>query len=199
MTTRVRWTILAPALAVLPLMACSQTEKAATTAQSAVQAQMNPTLSTSDATFINTAAAGGAAEVQFGQLAAQKGGTQAVRRFGQQMVDDHSKINQELMQLAQQKKISPSTGMDATHQAAYDDLQKLRGRAFDRQYLQGQVQDHQATVQAFQQEAQSGTDPDVKAFAARNLPTIQRHLDELQKMTAAGGHRAHRSSRPING
>jgi putative membrane protein len=199
MTTRVRWAILALTLAVLPLMACSQTEKAATTAQSAVQAQMNPTLSTSDATFINTAAAGGAAEVQFGQLAAQKGGTAAVRRFGQQMVDDHGKIDQELMQLAQQKKISPSTGMDATHQASYDDLQKLRGRAFDRQYLQGQLQDHQATVRAFEQEAQSGTDPDVKAFATRNLPTIQRHLDELQKMST-GGHRAHRSSRqPING
>lgn len=191
MTTHVRWMILAPTLAVLPLLGCSQTEKAATTAQSAVQAQMTPTLSTSDATFINTAAQGGAAEVQFGQLASEKGGTQAVRRFGQEMVDDHGKIDQELMQLAQRKQISPSTSMDATHQASYDALQKLRGRSFDRQYIKGQIQDHEATVQAFQQEAQSGTDPEVKAFATRNLPTIQRHLDELHKMSTARGHRAH--------
>lgn len=189
MTRRARWAMLAPALAVLPLMACSQTEKAATTAKSAAQAQVNPTLSTTDATFINTAAAGGTAEVQFGQLAAQKGGTAAVRRFGQEMVTDHGRLNQELTQLAQSKQISPPTSMDTMHQQSYDDLQKLRGRAFDRQYLQGQMQDHEATLQAFQQEAQNGTDPQVKAFAARSVSVIQSHLDELQHMTTPSARR----------
>ena len=60
-----------------------------------------------------------------------------------------------------------------------------RGRAFDRTYLNGQATDHAAVLALFQTEAQSGTDPDVKAFAARVAPDIQAHLTMAEKL---GGH-----------
>lgn len=193
-----RWAILGPALAILPLAACSSTHKAATEVQSAAQAQVNPTLSTTDTNFINQAAAGGIAEVQLGQLAAKKGGTPAVRRFGEQMVREHTPVNDRLMQLAQTKQLSPSTTLDAPHQQTYDTLNGLRGRAFNQQYLTGQLADHQDQLTLFQTEAQSGTDPDVKAFAAQNVGVIQHHVDELQRLTSAGGgarrHRAQTQS-----
>ncbi len=189
MTRRMRWTMLGSALAILPLAACNTADKAATQVESAAQAQVNPTLSTTDANFINQAAAGGLAEVELGQLAAQKGGSAAVRRFGQQMVRDHTPVNQQLMQLAQSKGLSPSTTLDAPHQSTYDTLNGLRGRAFDRQYLEGQLSDHQDQVTLFQNEAQNGTDPEVKAFAARNVGTVQHHLTELQRMNGSGGRR----------
>ncbi len=189
-----RWAIIGPTLAILPLAACSSTNKAATEVQSAAQAQVNPTLSTTDTNFINQAAAGGTAEVQLGELAAKKGGTPAVRRFGQQMVRDHTPVNQQLTQLAQTKQLSPSTSLDAPHQQTYDTLNGLRGRAFDRKYLQGQSTDHQDQLTLFQTEAQSGTDPDVKAFAAQNVGVIQHHVDELQRLTSAGaGTHRHRA------
>jgi putative membrane protein len=185
--------LLMPAVGLLPLGACTDANRAATAAQSAVQAQVNPTLSTTDTTFLNEAAQGGIAEVQMGQLAAERGGTAAVRRFGQQMVRDHTPVNQQLTQLAQAKQLSPPTTMDIAHQQLFDTLQGLRGRAFDRQYIQGQIDDHQAMVTLFQQEAQNGTDPEVKAFAASHLGVLQQHLRELEGMSRGGqrvrGHR----------
>ena len=189
-----RWALLGSTLAVMPLVACSTADKAATQVQSAAQAQVNPTLSTTDTNFINQAAAGGLAEVQLGELAAKKGGTSAVRRFGQQMVSDHTPVNQQLMALAQSKQLSPSTTLDAPNQQTYDTLNGLRGRAFDQQYLPGQLTAHQDQLTLFQTEAQTGTDPDVKAFAAKGEGMIQQHVDELQRLTAAhSGARRHRA------
>lgn len=193
MARRAHWALI-PALAALPLIGCTEASRTATVAQSVAQAQVNPTLSTTDTTFLNEAAQGGVAEVQFGQLAASKGGP-AVRRFGQQMTSGHTPVNQQLTQLAQRKRLSPPTAMDAAHQQTYDELQGLRGPAFDRQYLQGQMDDHQTMLTLFQQEAQNGTDPDVKAFAAQTVPSLQQHLAELQRMPTPGsgasrGHRA---------
>ena len=73
------------ALAVGFLAGCAQTQRAADTTVAAARAQVNPTLSTSDATFMTTAARGGMAEVQLGQLAQRNGSSAAVKRFGQQM------------------------------------------------------------------------------------------------------------------
>ena len=173
----------APALATLALLAgCSQSEHAATAVQSAAQAQATPTLSTTDATFINTAAQSGITEVTFGQLAREKAGRSSVRDFARRMVDEHTTVNQELTQLAASKQITPTTTVDATHQAEYDRIKGLHGRAFDRAYMNDQATDHAATVQAFQTEVANGTDPDVKAFAARVLPAVQMHLDTAEKL-----------------
>ena len=90
------------ALAPLFLLGCAETQRAADTTLAAARAQVNPTLSTSDASFMTTAARGGMAEVQLGQLAQRNGRSEAVRRFGQRMVNDHGRANQELLALAQQ-------------------------------------------------------------------------------------------------
>src|SRR5918995_3477199 len=86
---RVRW---GAACAFLFLAGCAQTQRAADTTLAAAKAQVNPTLSTSDAAFMTTAARGGLAEVQMGQLAQQNGQSAAVKRFGQRMVDDHGRV-----------------------------------------------------------------------------------------------------------
>src|SRR6476660_3490850 len=60
-------------------------------------------LNSKDHDFIMEAAMGGLMEVELGHVAAQKGTSEAVKQFGQRMVDDHSKANTELMTLAQSK------------------------------------------------------------------------------------------------
>jgi len=170
------------ALTLLCLAGCAETQKATDTTVAAARAQVNPTLSTSDASFMTTAARGGMAEVQLGRLAQQNGRSAAVKRFGQQMVSDHGRANQEMMALAQRKQITPPTGIGAEHQQIYDNLANLRGNAFDRAYPQAMVQDHQEDLRAYQEEAQSGTDPDVRAFAARHVPILQEHLRMAQQL-----------------
>jgi putative membrane protein len=171
---RVLWGVAVAPL--LLLLGCGPTQRAADTTVAAARAQASPTLSTSDAAFMTTAARGGMAEVELGQLAQRNGRSTAVQRFGQRMVEDHGRANQELMALAQRKQIAPPGGIGAEHQQTHDDLARLRDGAFDRAYAQAMIQDHEADLRAFQDEAQTGTDPDVKAFAARQVPILQEHL-----------------------
>ena len=171
-------------VAAVGMAACQTSEKAATGVQSAAQAQMTPTLSTTDANFINTVGAGGHAEVEFGELAQTQATRTNVRAFAAQMVSDHTAAGNELATLAQNKQMTPPSEMDLNHKAKYDQLKNTYGTEFDRVYIQGQVDDHTAVVNAFQNEISNGTDADLKAFAQKHLPTIQHHLDMARQIAA---------------
>ena len=138
----------------------------------------------SDQTFVMKAAHGGMAEVKLGTLATQKAANADVKAFGQQMVDDHSKANDELKQLASTKGITLPTDIDAKDQATYDRLSKLSGAEFDRAYMNHMVSDHRTDVSEFRRESQHGSDPDVKAWAAKTLPTLEHHLQMAESTDA---------------
>ncbi|HEX8188389.1 MAG TPA: DUF4142 domain-containing protein [Pyrinomonadaceae bacterium] len=136
----------------------------------------------SDQKFVMFAAMGGMAEVEMGRLAAQKGASEDVRQFGQRMVDDHTKANEELMRIVSPKGMTPPAMLDAKHQAAMQKMSALSGEKFDREYAKMMVGDHKKTVGEFQKEAGRGADPDLKAFAAAQLPALQEHLRMAQRL-----------------
>ena len=139
-------------------------------------------LDASDRQFIEKAAAGGMAEVETGQLAQQKAGNDAVKQFGARMVQDHGKANDELKQLAGSKGVPLPSGPDKMHTQQLQKFQKASGAEFDREYMQHMLADHKKDVAEFQKQAQSAKDPDVKAFAAKTLPTLQEHLKQAQSV-----------------
>src|SRR5262245_54525373 len=140
-----------------------------------------------DATFVMNAAKAGMAEVELGKLAAEKGASEDVKKFGQRMVDDHSKAGDQLKTIAQQKNIAWPTDIDAKEKALHDRLGKLSGEAFDRAYMQAMVNGHQKVANEVRTESRTGKDPDVKAWAAQALPTVEEHLRQAQGMTKAVG------------
>jgi len=133
-----------------------------------------------DSHFVMEAAEGGMAEVEMGKLAVDKASSPEVKSFGQKMVDDHSKANDELKQVASQKGITLPAGPSAAHKAKMDKMSKMSGPAFDKAYMDDMVADHKEDVAAFQKEARSGKDPDVQSFASKTLPTLQEHLKMAQ-------------------
>jgi putative membrane protein len=133
--------------------------------------------------FVREAADGGLAEVALGKMAVAQAESPEVKQFGQRMVDDHSKANQELTSLASQKGIAAPTEPSAKHKATIDRLSKLSGAAFDRAYMQAMVTDHDHDVAAFKSFSERGDDPELKQFAEKTLPTLQEH-DRLAKTTA---------------
>ena len=170
------------ALAVAPVLAAQETtrpHKAPETADSKS--------STGDSAWVMKVAKGGMAEVELGKLATEKAASDEVKKFGQRMVDDHSKANDDLKTLAQNKKITLPADMDPKEKALRDRLSKLSGAAFDRAYMQAMLADHRQDVAEFRKEANSGKDPDVKAFAAKTLPTLEEHLKMAQQTTTAVG------------
>jgi putative membrane protein len=143
-----------------------------------------------DETFVMEAAQGGMAEVELGRLAVQKASDPRVKEFGQRMVTDHSKANDNLKSLAQDKKITIPADLDAKHRATRDRLAKLSGTAFDHAYVQEMIGDHQKDVADFRKESESGLDPAVKAFAAKTLPTLEEHLKMVEDISQSAGHNA---------
>jgi putative membrane protein len=158
---------------------------AAATNGNAVKSPANATsaankISSSERKFMEKAALGGIAEVQLGQLATEKAAAPAVRQFGQRMVDDHGKANDELKQLASQKGVTLPTTMDKSSQKEHDRLSKLSGAEFDRAYMKHMVSDHRKDVSEFKSEASKAKDADLKQFVQKTLPVLEEHLKLAQ-------------------
>jgi putative membrane protein len=149
--------------------------------KSASSANSSGQLSAADKNFVMKAAQGGMAEVELGQLAAQKGNSDDVKKFGQRMVDDHSKANDQLKSIAQQKGVQIPSDLDAKDKALKDKLSNMSGDQFDHMYMQHMVQDHKKDVAEFKKEANSGKDQDVKNFAQQTVPTLEDHLKMAQQ------------------
>jgi len=147
--------------------------------------QASAALSQGDQTFVDKAATGGLAEVQTAQLAQQRAGSPQVKQFASKMITDHTQANGELQQIAEQKKLTLPSQPGREHVATEQKLRGLNGSAFDQAYAQEEVRDHQEDVALFQREASSGQDPDLKAFAQKTLPTLQRHLQMAQGLTSS--------------
>jgi putative membrane protein len=151
------------------------------------QAGQGMQLSSADRKFAMEAAMGGMAEVELGRMAAERGASDAVKQFGQRMVDDHSRANNELMQLASGKGIALPTALDAKHQALMTKMSGLSGAAFDRAYAKEMVKDHNKDVALFQREASRGADSGLKGFAQTTLPTLQEHLRMARALPSGNG------------
>ena len=137
---------------------------------------------TADRSFARAAAIGGEAEVAFGRLAAQRAQSSAVREFGDRIAADHARANEQLLGLAKADRIALPKGSDAEHQAMFDKLSRSGGSAFDRDYIHGQIVDHQNTAQLLGYEIGSGEDDQLKAFASRTLPVVLSHLRMAQRI-----------------
>lgn len=142
-------------------------------------------LPSADATFAKKAAQGGMAEVAMGQLAADKGASSDVKTFGQTMVTDHSAANDELTAAAAKADVNLPSGPTSAQEKMKASLQKLDGAAFDSRYASMMVKDHEEDVALFREEANTGKDPTLRAFAQKTLPTLESHLDMAKKLQSA--------------
>ena len=140
------------------------------------------------------AAQGGQAEVTMGQLAQQKGSSEAVKQLGQTLVNDHHTANQQLQQIAHKEGAQLRTSPDPKEQAETDPLQNLNRQQFDQALLQHAVMDHQKYIKEFQKEANSGSDPQLKQFAQQQLPTLQKHLQMARQAQQSMGSKSSASS-----
>jgi putative membrane protein len=138
-----------------------------------------------DKKFVKEAALGGMAEVELGKLATQKAASEAVKQFGQKMVDDHTKANDQLKEVASKENITIPDSLDSKHQSRIEKLSKLSGPEFDKAYIKDQVKDHKEDVSEFKNEANAGSDPNVKQFASNTLPILEQHLTMAKDLSKA--------------
>lgn len=154
--------------------------------QNGSMGQSGMMLSSTDKKFMMEAASGGMAEVEMARLALEKSSSDGVKQYAQQMIDDHTKANEELMMVASQKSVTLPAGADAKHMALMEKLRSMSGADFDRMYIkEAGVNDHSKMEKLFMKESTGGKDTDARAFASKTLPTVQMHLKMARDMSSS--------------
>jgi len=137
-------------------------------------------LNSDDQQFIRKAAQGNLAEVELGKLAVQKSLSNDVKRFGQQMVDDHGKAMDHLKQLAAKKALRLPSSPDASMSATAKRLSKLSSDQFDNAYMAQMLKDHKVDVDDFRKENKITPDRDIRGFVTETLPILEDHLKKAE-------------------
>lgn len=135
-----------------------------------------PAHTTQDIRFIMAASAAGQTEILASRMVANHSQSPNFQSFAQTMINDHTKANDELLALAKKDGYSVSSTPTEAQESALSQLEPLKGADFDKAYAAMMVKDHRAAVSLFESESTSGTNADIKNFAARTLPVIQHHL-----------------------
>lgn len=136
----------------------------------------------SDEDFIEEASAKGVAEIETGKMALERG-TDTVKEFAQQMIDDHGKTNEKMKSLAQKHDLDISDGATLLDKARAMTLRVRDGESFDKAYANNQVSAHEQTIELFQR-AKNSDNAEISAFAGETLPKLEEHLSMARELAA---------------
>ncbi|TPG75147.1 DUF4142 domain-containing protein [Pseudomonas mandelii] len=156
----------------------------------ALSASMGAAFAATSNDFVDSAAAGGIAEVETSRLALEKSSSADIKAFANMMITDHSKANDELAALAKKHDIKVPDSTTLVKQAK-EKILDLRDESFDAAYANNQVKAHEDTIELFKKEANTVTDDrtkgatELKGFAQKMLPALEKHLDMAKKLQAA--------------
>lgn len=139
----------------------------------------------SDSAFIKKAANGGMMEVALGKVAAEKGGSKEVRDFGSRMVTDHSKLNDQLKEVAGKMSVEVPDKVNSKHQAMIDKMSGMSGAAFDGAYVKAMVKDHEKDIAEFEKASKMVKNEDLKKFIDDAIPVMKEHLEMIKKFDQA--------------
>ena len=144
----------------------------------------------SDDSFVKKASQGGLAEVKMGELAQQRAQSPQVKEFAQHLVSEHQQANTELQQLAQTKNMKIETEVSGKHKQAVSRLEKTKPEEFDKKFMDTVVKQHEEDIKDFKKQAEKGKDADIKSWAQKTLPALEKHLQmaqQVQQQVAQGG------------
>jgi putative membrane protein len=155
-------------------------------AQTGTPTETPARLNAIDFNFVNQADLGAPFQVDSGRLAEANGGNPAIRDYAHLMVTSHIPVAQALTAILQRQHVTPSnTLLRGAYDAMISTLKADRGAAFDRDYVNGQVEYQKANAALFRQEIEYGSEPDLKQFARATLPKIEDHLQRVLKLARA--------------
>jgi len=146
-------------------------------------------LTKSDEAFLKMAADANMTEAHMGKVAENQGAVAGVRDFGQTLVKDHTQAYDQLEELAQKVGAPIPNGIDIAKDRPDERLIHMSGAKFDHDFVRDEVSSHREAIGAFRREAEHGQNPEVRAYAKKMVPVLEKHLhiaERLLKTTARG-------------
>lgn len=150
---------------------------AATFAQAKKHAKAEKSTGNPDQDFVDFAAQTDMMEAHLAQMAADQADAQAVKDYASMLNTDHTKDYQQLSDAATKAGLTVPKGLDAMHDRKIVPFEKLKGKAFDHQYIPAMISGHTQAIAEYKREANDGQNSDIKNYANTALPVLQKHLD----------------------
>lgn len=141
-----------------------------------------PVLTDKGREFIMKAGHSGVAEIELSKVALENSKTQSIKDFAQKMIDAHTKMGEDLTALGERLGTPPPTTLDEEMMKKKDELGKLKGKKLDQKYVDIMVENHQKSAETMRDQAEDAENPDLQAFAAANLPTVEEHLEHAKAL-----------------
>jgi len=166
------------ALAATPVLAQQATNPNA--AQGTARGNASPDA----ANFVATATASNNFEIQSSKAVEGKARSADVKEFARMMIADHTKAGTEMMEVAKKANLTvpgDTTTLDPPHKQMLDSITSASD--MDKAYVQAQLQAHQEAVALFRAYSSNGDNPALKQFASKTLPTLEKHLREVEKLS----------------
>lgn len=138
-----------------------------------------------DTDFMTKAASGGMLEVQLGQQVAQKAVSSQAKMIGETMVKDHTKANDELKAMAAKMNVTLPTALGKDQQDVYNEVLAEKGAKLDKEYVDKMESDHKDDIKQYEEASTKAASPELRAFAAKTLPTLREHLAMIEKAKPA--------------
>jgi putative membrane protein len=145
-------------------------------------------LSNADKHFLTTAANADMTEANEGQIAENKSARDDVKDLGKTMAQDHTENYARLTALAAQDGVPIPNGIDTGKDRTIQQLVRLKGASFDRTFTADEITAHRQAITIFKREAEHGQDPEVKAFATKTIPVLEKHLQMAEACAKAAKH-----------
>jgi putative membrane protein len=142
-----------------------------------------PMIEVDTATFIKMVASSNAFEMESSKLAKQNASSDAVKKFAQQMITDHTKAGEDFKAALENVNTTSSvskTTLQLKEQQALDKLKAASGEAFDSEYVNAQVKAHDEALALFRSYSNSGDDLALKEFAKKTLPVLEMHQQHVK-------------------
>jgi putative membrane protein len=181
-----RYGFLTMALVAAVTIGCNSTDRndvnANKPAGSAVGTAGTSEVSNGDKNFVKDVSAANMAEIELGRLATEKGTNPAVKKFGQMMIDDHTKAGDALSAVASQHSIAMATELDDKHKDLQEKLSTLSGADFDREYIDAMVDGHNDVLDKLGSRVDKKSLEDYKAKTADRVTGEK--IDEKVEATA---------------
>jgi putative membrane protein len=139
-------------------------------------------LSYGDRNFVEETARDGMAEVEMARLAEQKASNPRVKEYARQLVEDHTKANEELKRIAAAQHFAAPAEIDGGARRKIDNLKELSGTKFDHEFLKHSIEDHEDNIKDFEEMTKDAENQDLKHFASTTLPRLHHHLEMARNL-----------------
>lgn len=134
-------------------------------------------LSSTDKAFLLEAANARMVDWAHGNLATEKAASRKYQQYGKRLMHDQNKLMEEIKALAQAKNLTLPAEITEEKNEELNRMKSISGQTFERRFRRMIIKDHKRDIQFFKQTAESSSDPEIRDFAKRYLPLMEKHLE----------------------